>query len=93
MKEIDYVAIGARIREARKKVDWTQEELAERAGISLSFMGHVERGTRKASVETIVHLSEVLSADLHYWLTGESISDGSKEIIRQYLTESIEKLK
>ena len=26
------------------------------AGISLSFMGHIERGTRKASVETLVAL-------------------------------------
>ena len=51
-----YAAIGRRIREFRKAKRITQEELAERAGISLSFLGHIERGTRKASVETIYHL-------------------------------------
>ena len=38
----------------------TQEKLAERANISLSFLGHIERGTRKLSVETLYHIAESL---------------------------------
>lgn len=38
----------------------TQEQVAERSGISLSFLGHIERGTRKASLETLVSICNVL---------------------------------
>ncbi|MDO4356436.1 MAG: helix-turn-helix transcriptional regulator [Clostridia bacterium] len=53
---MDYVKLGIRIRNCRKKLHYTQEQLSELAGISLSFLGHIERGTRKASLETIVSL-------------------------------------
>ena len=38
----------------------TQKEVAERAGISLPFYGHIERGTRKASLETTVDIANAL---------------------------------
>ena len=57
---VDYQALGKRVRACRKGKDITQEELAQRVGISASFMGHVERGTRVLSVETLVKLCEVL---------------------------------
>lgn len=49
---IDYERIGLRIRKARKEAHKTQEQLAEDTGISVSFLGHIERGARKMSLET-----------------------------------------
>lgn len=92
MKEIDYRAIGMRIKRARKQAHMTQEQLAERAEISPSFLGHIERGSRIASVETIVRLSDALSADIHYWLTGEVKAEDPGEIIRRYLKKCIDEL-
>lgn len=60
MEHINYAAIGAQIRRRRRELRLTQEELAEMADIAPSFLGHVERGTRKPSVETLVRLSEAL---------------------------------
>ena len=60
MEHINYAAIGAQIRHRRRELRLTQEELAEMADIAPSFLGHVERGTRKPSVETLVRLSEAL---------------------------------
>lgn len=57
---MNYKALGQRIRKQRKAIRWTQEVLAEKAGISLSFLGHIERGSRKASLETLVALSNAL---------------------------------
>ena len=59
-KPMDYVALGQRIRAQRKLNRFTQEYLSEKAGISLSFLGHIERGTRKASIETLVSIANAL---------------------------------
>ena len=69
-----YVAIGKRIRRLRKKQGFTQEKLAEAAEISLSFLGHIERGTRKASVDTLVKLCNALSISPNLLLQ-DSLSD------------------
>lgn len=68
---MDYQAMGLRIRELRKQQHFTQAVLAERVGISTSFMGHIERGTRIASLETLVHLSEALDVSLDTMVTGK----------------------
>lgn len=52
MKEMDYKKIGMRIRQVRKAKGWSQDELANKCGISMSFLGHIERGTRIMSLET-----------------------------------------
>lgn len=57
---MDYLGLGKRIRMHRRSLQMTQEQLAEQCGISVSFLGHIERGTRKASLETLVALSNVL---------------------------------
>lgn len=70
---IDYKDFGNRIRTLRRQQSLTQEELAEQAGISHSFMGHIERGTRVASLETLVALCNVLHTSPQY-LLGASLT-------------------
>lgn len=67
---VDYKKIGLRIRKQRKEKGFSQEQLAEQAGVSLSFIGHIECGTRIASVETLARLSEALEMDMHYIVFG-----------------------
>ena len=57
---IDYKDFGQRVRKLRRAYGLTQEELAEKVDISASFMGHIERGSRIASLETLVSLCNVL---------------------------------
>ena len=56
-----YKAIGTRIKQHRRKMELTQDMLARKANISLSFMGHIERGTRVMSIETLIKLAETLN--------------------------------
>lgn len=58
---VDYQDLGLRVRDARKAKHLTQEQLAEKVGISSSFMGHIERGTRIASIDTLVSICNVLA--------------------------------
>lgn len=67
---MDYVDLGRRIRKQRTQLGWTQEALAERINVSTSFVGHVERGTRKASLETLVSMANALGVSLDYLMAG-----------------------
>ena len=65
---MDYVALGMRIRKQRKLMQMTPDQLSEKAGISLSFLGHIERGSRKSSLETLVSLANALEVSADYLL-------------------------
>ncbi len=51
---MDYQLLGLNVRDRRVKLGWTQERLAREIGVSTSFIGHMERGSRKASLDTLV---------------------------------------
>ena len=70
MKELDYGKLGARIRQVRKVKGWSQDDLAKRCGVSMSFLGHIERGTRVMSIETFVNICEALDAGADELLWG-----------------------
>ncbi len=74
MKELDYGRMGMRIRQVRKARGWSQEELAKRCGISMSFLGHIERGTRIMSLETFVNICGALDAGADEILWGVAIA-------------------
>ena len=78
-----YRQIGAQVRSLRREHKLTQEQLAEKAGISLSFLGHIERGTRKMSVETLYALSKALdcSADTLLGTGRQSRSAGNARLL------------
>lgn len=72
MKELDYGKVGMRIRQVRKVKGWSQDDLARKCGISMSFLGHIERGTRIMSMETFVSICSVLGTSTDELLWGEA---------------------
>ena len=68
MEELDYQKIGRKIRAARLEKGWSQDRLSEKCNISLSFMGHIERGTRIMSMDTFVALCNELEISADYLL-------------------------
>ncbi len=62
--EVDYYALGARIRSAREKKFLTQEQLGELCSLSTAHIGHIERGTRTPSVDTLCAISSALDVSL-----------------------------
>jgi len=53
--------LGAAVRLRRKKLTITQEELAERAGVSKNYVGTVERGEQELSVTLLIQFADGLS--------------------------------
>ena len=66
---MDYKDLGNRVRTVRRQQSLTQEQLAEKVGISPSFLGHIERGTRVASLDTLVALCNTLNVTPEYLLS------------------------
>ena len=56
---INYPEVGARIRQQREHIGLTQEQLGEACDLSASFVGHIERGSRILSVESLYKLASV----------------------------------
>lgn len=56
--------VGNKIRELRKTMGLTVEELADKAGISQSMISQVERGLAKPSIDTLWKLSIYLDVPL-----------------------------
>ena len=56
--------VGNRIRDVRNKTGLTQFELAERAGLNLSWLGQIERGQRTATIITLSKICGALNISL-----------------------------
>ncbi|WP_433362494.1 helix-turn-helix domain-containing protein [Streptosporangium sp. CA-115845] len=67
----DGCTIGNRLRKIRDDRSWTQEELAERAGVSRDIIAKLEQGRREsARLTTLMRLANALDVDLSA-LTGK----------------------
>ena len=55
--EKELKTFGANVEAARKKKGLTQEELADRAGVSQSMINHIERGRKKPSLDIAITIA------------------------------------
>lgn len=60
-----YLQVGQALKSLRKNKGFTLEELAERAEVSVSYLSHIERGTRQAPLSTLETLAHILGANLY----------------------------
>lgn len=72
---INYPEIGARIRRQREHIGMTQEQLGEACELSASFVGHIERGSRKLSVESLYKMASVLDVSVDYLLCDRMLQE------------------
>lgn len=72
--------IGNNLKKHRTLNGFTQETLAEKAGISTTFLANIERGGRGMSIYTLKKLSEALEVSTDYLLGEESAGNRLKNI-------------
>lgn len=62
--EINYMQIGERIKHHRKSHKLSQQILSDRCNIEPSYISHIERGTSKLSLPTLVKIANELSVSI-----------------------------
>jgi transcriptional regulator with XRE-family HTH domain len=86
---------GDRIREIREAKRLTQDQLAEKTGISKGFLSDVENGKRNVSSEYLLRIANALNASVDYLLRGTTESPaGNREpiVIPPELSAAAERL-
>ena len=73
-------SIGKRIKLARNKLDLTQEQLAEKAGLSPRFISQLERGLAFGSANTIISICKTLKIDPNF-LFGDLVKNSSQALV------------
>lgn len=63
------------IREARRRVGWTQERLAEAAGTTQSAIARLESGRTSPAFDDVVRLLRLMGLDLDLMLVERDDSD------------------
>jgi len=65
--------LGERIRELRKSIGITQEELGEKAELNYKFIGELERGQVNVSLDSIVRIADALEVKIGDLFSKEKI--------------------
>ena len=65
---MDFTQLGKRIRDERLLLRLTLANLAERIDKSINFIGQIERGEGRPSVETLVDIANALGTTVDYLL-------------------------
>ncbi|HXF92475.1 MAG TPA: helix-turn-helix transcriptional regulator [Nitrospiraceae bacterium] len=80
-------AVGQRIKTVRQRMGLTQDQLAERVGLSPKYISGIERGVENPTMDTLIRLAKMLEVEPYdLFLFGES--EESEKVLRK----SIEKM-
>jgi transcriptional regulator with XRE-family HTH domain len=77
---IEAEIFGKRVRQLRLAAGWTQEQLAEAAGITTTYTSDLERGTKVPSLTIVLQISRAFR-----------ISVG--DLLRDFTTDSVRRMR
>ena len=84
---MDSITLGKRIREARINKQYTQQHLAEEAGIGQMYLGEIERGVKMPSLKIFIKIMNALDISADYVLRDDLAS--GEQFIYDEITEKL----
>lgn len=87
-----YLGLGTNIARLRSRAGITQEELAERAAISPSYLAHIEAGSRRPTLDVLRRLARALDLRVAALLPDEPDQAEIRAPARTRLADSMEQL-
>ena len=91
MSELMLREMGERIYLRRKAVGFTQEELAEKIGVSVQMISNLELGKKAIRPENLVKVSKALDISTDFILMGSERFDSKKELFEKIMCLSPKK--
>lgn len=73
MEQSTLKIIGSNVRKRRKLKGLTQEQLADLAGMSFSYIGKIERGEYNLKIHTLEKVARALECSLSALLLSDSV--------------------
>lgn len=73
--KVNYTVIGSHIKEIRSARGIIQAELAERVERSTTFIAHIENGTKRPGLETLISIASALNSTVDEILLGNQPVD------------------
>ena len=86
-----YEGLGRRINDTRKQRGLTQEELAERVGLTRTSITNIEKGRQKVLSHLLVELSDALNVPLSDLLPNPDAQARALEAMPSFARDWIEK--
>lgn len=71
MTELDFKAIGLKIKERRQALGITQEHIANVLDVNPSHISNIERGRANPSLTALVKIANILECSVDYFISGE----------------------
>lgn len=69
MRNLDYVAVGKRIKRLRKKKGYSQKYVADAANLSDKYISEIEGGKKEGRLDIYVRIATVLDVSLDEFIT------------------------
>lgn len=91
---MDYKTLGKNIQHCRWELSLTQAELAEDVNLTTSYIGQIERGQRKITLDKLVLIAKRLGTNIDR-LLGEQLAQTNKNdvILQNFLQSKSEEQK
>lgn len=81
---LSFKDVGARIRLERENLNLTREKFAEIVELSPFYIGQIERGDRRMSLQTLVKIANTLHVSVDYLLNGSNIYNKKIEVEKHF---------
>jgi len=75
---VDYQLIGARIKELRNKLGFTQAQLAEKVGLSAGHVSAAERGINNLSLNLLAGFADAFNCGVVFLISGAELPDNNR---------------
>lgn len=93
MTDLDFKAIGLKIKERRQAVGITQESIANKLDVNPSHISNIECGRANPSLTALIKIANLLHCSVDYFISGEYTYKMDKDRERTLDDMIMEKLK
>ena len=93
MTDLDFIAIGQKIKERRQLLEITQESVANELSVNPSHISNVECGRANPSLTALVKIANILQCSVDYFIGSEYTFDVDKDREKTLDDKILDKLK